>query len=140
MNGLTVRDLMSDRPYTLVASANLKTLYDLMDAKQVRHVPVVDEEGRVQGLASHRDLVHAALPRTEDLPMAAVREILELQTVEEVMSREPATIDPDEGIVAAGQMMMENKFGCLPVVEGDQLVGILTESDFVRYVVNNPEA
>ena len=57
--------------------------------------------------------------------------------VREIMSTEVETVDPDVDLKAAAQMMLDNKIGCLPVVEGEHLVGILTEADFVRWYLEN---
>jgi CBS domain-containing protein len=57
--------------------------------------------------------------------------------VEEVMVHEVETVEPTAPLSEAAALMLENKFGCLPVVEGDRLVGILTESDFVRHVAGS---
>jgi CBS domain-containing membrane protein len=51
------------------------------------------------------------------------------------MALEVETVEPDESLRAAAQMLLENKIGCEPVVEGEKLIGILTESDFVRRYV-----
>jgi CBS domain-containing membrane protein len=55
--------------------------------------------------------------------------------VAEIMTVVPETADPEMLVEEAGQLLLEYKFGCLPVVEGTKLVGILTEADFVRHVV-----
>jgi CBS domain-containing membrane protein len=62
-----------------------------------------------------------------------MREILRRTSVAEVMTSEVETADPDLPLSEAAKVMFENKFGCLPVLESSKLVGILTESDFVRF-------
>ena len=136
MARVTVRDLMTSKPFTLPPDASLDELHELMDAKQVRHVPVVDEDGQLCGVCSHRDLVRGALHGDRELPISTLHNMLQTFKIEEIMVSEPETIEPDDDIVAAGSAMIENKFGCLLVVENDELVGILTEADFVRYVVD----
>ena len=136
---LTVRDMMTENPFTLESTASLSDLYDLMDSKNVRHVPVVDAEGNLEGLATHRDLLRGALHNEGELPISTLRHLLRSFTVDEVMTHDPETVSSDTDIGQAGALMMENKFGCLPVVDGDRLVGILTESDFVRYVVDTTQ-
>ncbi len=140
MARLLVRDLMTTRPYTLASDADLATLYDLMSTRNVRHVLIVDGEGSLLGIVSHRDLMRSALFTDVELPLSEQRNFLRSIKVSEVMTRDPETVDPEDDLAAAGVTMVENKFGCLPVLEGDKLVGILTESDFVRYVVASQEA
>lgn len=63
------------------------------------------------------------------------QEILRRRRVREIMATEVETVEPDEDLRTAAGMLLENKIGCLPVVEGEHLVGILAESDFVRRCV-----
>jgi len=130
-----VRDLMTDHVFTLRPTDDLESLYDLMDTRHVRHVPVVDRDGDLVGLVTQRDLARRALGAQEDLPLSMQQEILRRRKVREIMATEVDTVEPDESLKAAAEMLIDNKIGCLPVVEGDHLVGILTESDFVRHYV-----
>jgi CBS domain-containing membrane protein len=123
---------MTENVFTLSSTDNLTALYDLMDAEHIRHIPVIDEEKELVGLVTHRDLLRNALSPPADLPFNMQREILSRNTVDRIMIQEIATIDPDAPIGEAAEIMLENKYGCLPVVEGKRLVGILTEADFVR--------
>lgn len=135
MAELTVRDLMSEQPFALRTDDDLTTVYDMMAEKHVRHVPVVDGDGELVGLVSHRDLVRRALAVGDELPVSNQRQLLRGMKIGEVMNSNVETTEPTASIVEAGQLMLDNKFGCLPVLEGGRLVGIITESDFVRYVV-----
>jgi len=128
----TVRDLMTDRVYTLGPQDDLEELLELMDDHRIRHVPVVDRDGDLVGLVSQRDLARGALGPQDALPLSVQQELLRRRKVREIMSTEIETVDPDVALDAAAQMMLESKIGCLPVVEGEHLVGILTEADFVR--------
>lgn len=128
-----VRDLMTDRVFSLQPADDLEALYDLMDAHHVRHVPIVDRDGDLVGLVTQRDLARSALGTQDVLPLSAQQEILRRRKVREIMATEVETVEPDASLKAAAEMLLENKIGCLPVVEGAHLVGILTESDFVRH-------
>jgi len=98
----------------------------------VRHVPVVDREGELVGLVTHRDLARGVLGRTQELPIGVEEDLLRRRRVGEIMVTEPDTIEPETPLREAAEIMLENKIGCLPVTEGTHLVGILTEADFVR--------
>ncbi|MCG8459675.1 MAG: CBS domain-containing protein [Holophagales bacterium] len=130
----TVRDLMSDRVVAVRPDDDLKTLHDLMLDHNVRHIPVVDRDSDLVGLVSHRDLLRTSLVEQPDLTDYMEEALLESSTVSAVMTEEVATVEPDTRLQEAAEVMFENKYGCLPVVEGRRLVGILTESDFVRLV------
>jgi CBS domain-containing membrane protein len=128
-----VRDLMTEKVYTLRPGDNLATLYDLMDSRRVRHVPILDAENEIVGLVTDRDLSRSALGALEELPLSAERDSLRTTHIRNIMATEPDTIEPDAPLKEAAEMLLENKVGCLPVVEGLHLAGILTEADFVRF-------
>lgn len=130
-----VRDLMTPNPYTLGPRDSLASLYDLMDTHRVRHVPIVDRDGELVGLLTHTDLAMSALGSLSDLPLSQERDLLQRRRVREIMITEIETVEPDTPLRDAAATLFENKIGCLPVVEGSRLVGILTESDFVRRFV-----
>jgi CBS domain-containing membrane protein len=127
-----VRDLMTEKVFTLKLKDDLTTLYDLMDSRHVRHVPIVDSDGELVGLVTDRDLSRSALGAVEQLPLSVERDILRRRRIRDIMATEPDTIEPDASLREAAEILLENKVGCLPVVEGLHLVGIITEADFVR--------
>ena len=130
---LKVRDLMTENVYTLSPDDSALAAYDLMDEKHIRHVPIVDD-GDLVGLLSERDLLRYALSNPQELPISAQRELLKGLRLAELMTSVPYTVEPDTDVAEAGRLLLEFKFSSLPVVEGGALVGILTESDFVRWV------
>ena len=79
-----------------------------------------------------RDVSKTALGAVEELPLSVERDILRLRRIRDIMATEPDVIEPDARLQEAAGMLLENKVGCLPVVEGLRLVGIITEADFVR--------
>ena len=132
MTKLRVSDLMTEDPVAVAPDADLQTARDLMDQHGIRHLPVVDEDGAVVGLVSQRDLMQRALAPTDDLTVSARRDVLREITVDTIMIGDVQVVEPDLEVATAGQLMLENKYGCLPVVDGDRMIGILTEADFVR--------
>jgi CBS domain-containing membrane protein len=111
-------------------------VHDLMGDKHIRHVPVVDEGGDVVGLVSERDLLRRSLGEESDLPLSVRLDVLTEVKVSDVMTWQVDTVEADQDVAAAASIMLENKYGCLPVVEEGTLIGILTESDFVRFVAD----
>lgn len=132
---LTVRELMTEGVFVVDANDDLATVSDLMDARSIRHAPVV-QEGRLVGLISHRDLLRYALKGQAGASPEVERAAQFRLRAEEIMTREVATVRPQQDIREAARVMLEGKFGCLPVVEDGRLVGILTESDFVRFLAS----
>jgi CBS domain-containing membrane protein len=95
-------------------------------------MPVVNGDGELVGLVSERDLLRHSLIQQSDVPDFVEDTILERLKVQELMNTGVESTEADRDIREAAQVMLENKYGCLPVVEGERLVGILTEADFVR--------
>lgn len=134
---LTVADLMSESVICVTANDNLAHAYELMSDRHIRHLPVVTADGDLDGLLTHRDLMRSSMFLTsEALPISAEMQFLKATKVSECMTHSPETISPDTALADAAAILLENKFGCLPVVSGSNLVGILTESDFVRHVLD----
>jgi CBS domain-containing protein len=129
---MQVRDVMTREVATLNRNDELSLADDLMRLGRIRHLPVIDEStGDLAGIISQRDLFRGALVRAFGYGEAAKRRVMKTIVVKEVMTTEVATIAPDESLQQAAKVMLEQKIGCLPVVEGEQLVGIVTEADFV---------
>ena len=131
----TASDVMTTDLKTVREDTDLSIAWDLMEDGHFRHLPVVDEDDRVVGLLSQRDLAKHALGGLDDLPVQERHAVLAEQTVGQIMVRSPETGEPSESLVSIGERMLDNKFGCMLIVEGDRLAGLITESDFVRLVV-----
>jgi CBS-domain-containing membrane protein len=120
---------------TLQRNDKLSIADDLMHLERIRHLPILDDAGEtVVGVVSQRDLFRGALARALGYGEHAQLKLLGQLVVKEVMTNEPVTIGPDEPLEQAARTMLDAKTGCLPVVENERLVGILTEADFVEAV------
>ncbi len=128
---LRVRDVMSENPKTLGRNDQLSLADDVMRAERIRHLPVLDEDGKLCGIVSQRDMFRGALAQALGYGTAAQGKVLAMLRVKEVMTTDVVTIPPDAALAEAARTMLERKIGCLPVLDGGRLVGILTESDFV---------
>jgi CBS domain-containing protein len=129
----TVRDIMATEVTTLGRNDSLQLAKDIMTLGRVRHFPVIDD-GIVVGVVSQRDLYKASLGSVMKYGEKAQRAFLEGIAVKEVMSEPPITIAPHASVQAAARLMMEKKIGCLPVLEGARLVGLVTETDMLKLV------
>ena len=134
--GSTVRDLMTEEVISLSPGDDLTELLDRMADEHIRHMPIVDRDGDLVGLVTDRSLAQIALSGDAgELTLSAQRELLRRRRIREIMTTEVDTVEPDQSLREAAELLLENKVGCLPVVEGTHVVGILTESDFVRRFV-----
>jgi acetoin utilization protein AcuB len=127
---LQVKDSMTREVVALSPEDTAKAALALCRERRIRHLPVL-EDGRLVGIASDRDFRDAAPPLGDPERAAALAEI----RVGEVMAREVVTAVSDDPIEQAANTMRERRIGCLPVVEGGELVGIVTASDVMDALV-----
>jgi CBS domain-containing protein len=128
---------MTTDVFTLRRNDRLSIADDLMRQRRIRHIPVLDEDGRLAGIVSQRDLFRSAILRTLGFGSRAEDQVLNSLVVKEAMTTQVETIGPDAPIREAAERMCGRKIGCLPVVEDGKLVGILTEGDFVALVARS---
>ena len=131
---LLVKDVMSRKVHTVERNDQLAIADALMKQERVRHLPVLDESGEVCAVVSQRDLFRGALLRALGFGSRSEDLMLKQLPVKEAMSTELQTTAPDTPVAEAARLMIERRIGCLPVVENRKLVGIVTETDFVRLV------
>jgi CBS domain-containing protein len=135
-----VRDVMTRRPITVDPDAPLATAMAVMREKAIRHLPVVDDAGRLVGIITDRDLRSVALAPSlaEFLPtdlrraVDAAADILARLRVKDAMTWGIVTTRPDAPVAEAGAVMFERRIGSLPVRDDGKLVGIVTEHDIFK--------
>ncbi len=132
-----VSDIMQKGPITISASERLSTVEDIMTLGHVRHMPVV-QGGKLLGVVSERDLLRASLSVLSEHRDEERRAFLHVVEITRVMSTPPIVVDPGAEIDEAAMIMAEKKIGCLPVLDGDELVGMLTETDVLRWIAGVP--
>lgn len=119
---MLVRGRMTRDVVTVPPSAKVVDALGTLDANNIRHLPVLDG-GRLVGIVSDRDL------------RMALSGDVDAATVADVMTHDPLTVPPTTPIEDAARTLSEHRIGCVPVVENDEVVGILTESDVLRAFV-----
>jgi CBS domain-containing membrane protein len=132
MERTRVRDIMSEKMVTISESDTLSTVEDIMTLGRVRHMPVV-HAGKLVGVVSERDLLRTSLSNLTEFGSEERRLFLHAVEIARVMSTPPITIAPDATVEEAARVMADRKIGCLPVLEGDRLLGLITETDVLRY-------
>jgi len=120
----TVGQFMSTDLFTVQPDDLIDLAASVMDWRHIRHVPVEDGEGHLVGLVSHRALLRLLTNGSET--------DRKLKTVREIMIANPVTVSPSTLTLEAMELMRSNRVGCLPVIENDQLVGIVTSYDFLE--------
>jgi CBS domain-containing protein/gamma-glutamylcysteine synthetase len=121
---LKVEEFMQTDLFTAHKDDPIELVTHLMDWRVVRFLPIEDKKGKLGGLITARILLrHYAKPKTEKEKQVLVKDI---------MIHDPITISPSTTITQAMQIMRNNKIGCLPVTQNEELIGIITEMDFLR--------
>ncbi len=127
--GLRVADRMTPHPATIRSDALVWGAIEMMKTRRIRHLPVVDGEDRLVGIVTDRDLRQVVFdPRVQDRLRndgGALRDL----AVRDVMTWGVVTVRPQTDMRQVARLMYERKLGALPVVDGDRVVGIITEAD-----------
>lgn len=132
---MTVKEIMMKGAVTLGCEDTLDLADDIMNLGRIRHLPVLDR-GRVVGVISQRDLFRSALVKLLGMKSGEQRALFRSFRVSDIMSRPVVTISPEATVKEAARTMVEKKIGCLPVVEGEEFAGLVTETDILRYVAS----
>ncbi len=131
---MEVRDWMTSNPVTIQADAPLINAYELMKENEIRRLPVVNRQKELVGMITRNDLLQHVpfFPDEDDLE----KELPYINlTVEDAMSYDTISVESTDTIQDAAETMLEAKISGLPVLAGNKLVGIITESDIFRLVV-----
>lgn len=133
---ITVEEFMTSELCTLRETDSLNDVWEIMTTKHIRHVPVTDDDGKLLGLVTQRDVLAASEPeqlRQESNPSHVRATDIRLS---DLMIRDVSIINKTDSLRKAAMYMQAHKYGCLPVVSDDRLVGIITDSDFIDIAIN----
>lgn len=131
---ITVSEVMSTQVTTLDVSASIAMAKEIMKEEDIRHIPIVNEQQYPIGIITQRDILKA---QSSKLPHDKAEDIDESQvSVSEIMTQKVAYTYPEEPLRSAGLKIQKHRFGCLPVMQNDQLVGIITDTDFVGVAID----
>ncbi len=137
--GKNISEIMTLNVVSISLDEKLDLVDEIMSNGDIRHMPVT-KGGRVVGIVSQRDLLRSKLSTLIDFPEEDRKSLLETTDVEKVMTKSVKFADPNEPISHAATRMLEDKIGCLPVVNQDnELMGLITETDVMRYFVEISE-
>jgi acetoin utilization protein AcuB len=133
-----IREKMQKKPFTINPDASFYEARALIRDKGIRHLPVVDKGGHLVGLITDRDIREAAPSDATSLSVHELHYLLGKLKVSGFMKPKEKliTITSDVIIEEAVQLMRDHRIGCLPVVDGNKLVGIITETDILDFVVD----
>ena len=129
---MLVRERMTHNPITIKDDTSLDDALRIMRENKVRRLPILDASGKLVGIVSEKDLLYASPSPATSLSVWEIHGLLSRIRVSELMTKNVITVCEDCPIEEAARIMVDNKIGGLPVMRGDAVVGIITESDIFR--------
>ena len=133
---IIVKDIMTTTLYTLKETDSIDEARRLMAERGVRHIPIVDDQGHLVGLVSQRDVLAASLSMLANINEAERQAFDASTSLQAMMTRAPSVVPETMSLREAALFMQNHQYGCLPVVRQGQLIGIVTDSDFVAVAIN----
>jgi len=122
---MKVKDLMIPNPITITATSSISKAIQLMKINSIRHLPVVTKGKVLKGFLTLADLKQGLMPS-----------MLEEVTFSDLIIKDPVTVNPEDDIEIAAQLIYKYKIGGMPVVNKGRVVGIITESDILRAFID----
>jgi len=132
---MLVKERMKRDPVTVKKDDSFRYALKLIRKEGIRHLPVLDGK-KVVGIITDRDLRQSAPSPATTLEVHELNYLLERLKVEAIMTKKVITVAPDSSLLEAAKLLLAHKIGCLPVVEQEELVGIITEGDMLRALVD----
>jgi acetoin utilization protein AcuB len=132
---MLVRDRMTANPIVVHPETSFQEALQLLREKKIRRLPVIDKHGALVGIVVEKDLLYASPSPATTLNVYEVHYLLSKLAIHDVMTRHVITVGEDCPLEEAARIMIDHKIGSLPVKRGDQLVGIITETDVFKVMV-----
>lgn len=129
---MLVGERMTYPVITVRANVPIMDAYELMKKEKIRQLPVVDQKGKLVGMLSEREILHASPSKATSLSVWEMNYLMSKVTVDEIMTAEVITVDVDTPLEEAARILAENKLGGLPVMREGKLAGIVTETDLFK--------
>ena len=123
---------MTKRPITITEDTGIEKALELMHSEKVRRLPVLNKQGQIVGIVSELDLLKASPSPATSLSIYELPYLLSRIKMRDIMTKDVVTVTEDTPLEEAALIMAENKIGGLPVMRGDKLVGIITETDLFK--------
>jgi CBS domain-containing protein len=135
MSNVTVRAMMTTPVLSITPNTSLPQIKSLMRARSVRRLPVVDHD-RLVGIVTLGDVRNAFPSDATSLSIYELSYLLDKVTAADIMRTDVLTIDVDASLADAARLMLQHKISGLPVMDGTRLVGMITESDLFRALID----
>lgn len=133
---MLVKDRMTPNPICGRPDMPVTEIQELMREKKFRHLPILGDDGSLEGLVTQRSLLRALPSDVSVFSRFEISYMLSKVKAKDVMNRDILTIDEDIAIEEAARIMADRKIGCLPVCSGEKMVGIITDNDLFGIMVD----
>ncbi len=131
-----VSDWMTPKVYTVTQKDSISDAIKILKEKKVKHLPVVKNGNKVVGILSYRDIKDYTPSKASTFDIHELNYILFTTKVSEIMIKNVITAGPDMPIEEAAMIMFDKNIGCLPVIDKAALVGIISDRDLFRVLVD----
>lgn len=129
-----ITEIMSKDPVTVDPAQSLYEVEELLNRHNIRHIPVIDGE-RLIGVISRSDLLRISVTDLNEEEDGVESVVYNMYTIPQVMTKMPVFIDKNYSIKEAAEMLAKQSFHSLPVVEEGKLIGIVTSTDLIKYLI-----
>ncbi|MBI3993489.1 MAG: CBS domain-containing protein [Candidatus Lambdaproteobacteria bacterium] len=133
---MKVEELMMRDIIAAKETDSLNTAMKLMKENSIKHLPIVNKDNKLVGIVTDRDIKRASASDATMLEVHEMLYLLDKVTLAQVMTRNPVSGSPVMTMQEAAATMVKNKIGCLPVTIGGKLEGMLTVTDFLKFLAN----
>lgn len=136
---ISVKEVMTTNPVTVLPTANLTQVREMFSKNSFHHLPVAGNGGELVGIISREDFFKVAYVLSVETSKAtSARSHFQHLAAEDIMTKYPLQLTPDDSIGLAADIFLANKFHALPIVDDGQLVGIITSHDLLAYCFASP--
>lgn len=132
---MLVKRVMTKKPIFVQPDNNINEVRSIMEKEKVGHIPVLDKSSALVGLITRKDIAKAEPSAATSLNVYEISHLLSKLTVKDVMEKNVISVDENEVAEEAARIMADRAIGCLPVMRGKLLVGIITDTDMFHVFV-----
>jgi len=133
---MIISRVMTKNPVYVHPDASVTEVRSLMDREKISHLPVLDKNNTLTGIVTRKDLIKASPSGATTLDMYEISYLLTKMKTAEIMEKKVITVDENEVVEEAALLMADKSIGCLPVMRGSLLVGIITDTDLFHVFIN----
>ncbi|ATA89471.1 CBS domain-containing protein [Capnocytophaga stomatis] len=129
-----ISQIMSRKLITLTPTQSLYDAERLFKKHKIRHIPVVESD-RIIGIVSYSDLLRISFADMTDNEDEVTSVVYDMYTIPQIMAKTPLTVNSDATIKEVAEILSKQSFHSIPVLENDKLVGIVTTTDLINYLL-----